>query len=267
MRPATPAELEEARLHQLLHRGNDRDVSFYLRACEGAERVLELGCGSGRVLVELARAGHLVTGLDDHHGMLAAARNRVERCPEELRERVSLVEGCMSRFELGRRFDRVIIPYNGLLCLLDDASLRGCFAAVRGHLRSCGELWFDVYGPPEVDAEEALHIARESGEESHHLVTLYDGDARIEVHERDAWDPRTQRVDACYRFRIEEPGAEMREVEHSIPQRYLFEPQLEGSLRAEGFEILGRWGDFDQGILHDDADHILMRAALRGRGS
>jgi SAM-dependent methyltransferase len=59
-----PAARRLARLYALVHRGNAGDVDFYVRACAGAARVLELGCGTGRVLRAVAEVAGHVTGLD-----------------------------------------------------------------------------------------------------------------------------------------------------------------------------------------------------------
>lgn len=60
--------------------------------------VLELACGTGRVVLPLARAGHLVTGIDSSPQMLAQARAKLAPEPEEVRQRVTLVHGDMRDF-------------------------------------------------------------------------------------------------------------------------------------------------------------------------
>ena len=60
--------------------GVDHDIAFYVLACEGAAGpIMELGAGSGRIAVELARHGHRVVALDASPAMLAQARRRARR--------------------------------------------------------------------------------------------------------------------------------------------------------------------------------------------
>ena len=60
--------------------GVDHDIAFYLLACEGAAGpIIELGAGSGRIAVELARHGHRVIALDAAPAMLAQAERRARR--------------------------------------------------------------------------------------------------------------------------------------------------------------------------------------------
>ncbi|HEX5501234.1 MAG TPA: class I SAM-dependent methyltransferase, partial [Thermomicrobiales bacterium] len=72
----------------------DADLPFYLElaAAQGG-RVLELACGSGRVLVPLARAGHRVVGLDASPHMLALAREKLAAAGPEVAARATLVQG------------------------------------------------------------------------------------------------------------------------------------------------------------------------------
>lgn len=79
----------------------------------GCRRVLEPGCGSGRMLEALARRGLEVVGLDRSEEMVAYARARLERAGLD----ATVVLGDMADFELGRRFDGAVCPVStvGLL--------------------------------------------------------------------------------------------------------------------------------------------------------
>ena len=97
--------------------------------------VLDIGCGTGRHAVEMARAGFAVTGLDISAGMLREARAAAERGGVEL----ELVEADATSFDLGREFDAAVCLCEGSLGLLgnddpfdhDAAVLRRAFAALR----------------------------------------------------------------------------------------------------------------------------------------
>src|SRR5689334_10632334 len=106
-----------------------RDVEFWVDAARAAKGpVLELGCGTGRVLLPIARAGVEVTGLDRSRPMLDKARANLARENEAVRARVHLHEGDMRDFDLGRRFALVLAPFRSFqhLVEIDDqlAALR-----------------------------------------------------------------------------------------------------------------------------------------------
>ena len=88
------------------------DVNFFVEAAlENGGPVLEVGCGTGRVLIPTARAGVEITGLDLSEHMLAICRERLREEPAEVQERARLVEGDMRDFELGRTLALATNPY------------------------------------------------------------------------------------------------------------------------------------------------------------
>ncbi|MCK6508836.1 methyltransferase domain-containing protein [Myxococcota bacterium] len=157
------SDLYDVSLYQITHRGNAGDIAFYRRVCRGAETVLELGCGWGRVMRPLLEAGHRVTGLDLHPDMIAALQQRLSSAPDAIRDRASLILADMSEFSLPQRFDRVLIPYNGLYVLLSESAQRACLQRAFDHLVAGGELWLDLY---QVDLDASSEEAEVSKEQT-----------------------------------------------------------------------------------------------------
>ncbi|MBM3778763.1 MAG: class I SAM-dependent methyltransferase [Acidimicrobiia bacterium] len=124
------------------------DITFYVDAArEAGGPVLEVGCGSGRVLVPTARAGIDVTGLDASPAMLDICRRRLAAEPEDVRARATLVEGDMRRFDFDRRFALATIPFRPFQHLLTPDDQLACLAAIHRHLRPGGRLVFDIFNP------------------------------------------------------------------------------------------------------------------------
>src|SRR5882672_8054666 len=97
-----------------------QDVAFYREAVrEFGDPVLELGCGTGRIMMALADAGKRITGLDLSERMLERAVKKRAALNKEARERVHLVQGDMARFDLGETFRLVIIPFRPFQHLLE----------------------------------------------------------------------------------------------------------------------------------------------------
>jgi SAM-dependent methyltransferase len=119
----------------------EREVAWYRRhARESGGPVLELACGTGRLLRALAEDGHDVTGLDLSKAMLALAREHAAGAPAEVRERIRLVKGDMADFALETRFALVIVADNSFRELETREDLVRCLRCVRGHLRPGGRL-------------------------------------------------------------------------------------------------------------------------------
>ena len=104
-------ERESARFYALDERydsldpdkaATDEDVRFFIsEAQQRGGPVLEIGCGPGRVLIPLARAGYAVTGVDSSPEMLTRVRKNVAREPEDVRRRITIRQGDMRRFRPG----------------------------------------------------------------------------------------------------------------------------------------------------------------------
>jgi SAM-dependent methyltransferase len=114
------------------------DLEFYFDLIPPCGRVLELGCGTGRVCVALAERGMTVTGVDIAPGMLDRARRKLERLDPSLAAKVDLRQGDMTELELGRRFDAVIAPFFGFAHLPLGEPRRAAFRAIAAHLEPEG---------------------------------------------------------------------------------------------------------------------------------
>ncbi len=93
----------------------DQDLSTWMRLAREADGpILELACGTGRVLLELARAGHQVTGVDFSRPMLDRAIAKLATEPEAVRRRVELIHADMTSWSGSARFRLAFIACNGL---------------------------------------------------------------------------------------------------------------------------------------------------------
>src|SRR6266508_3521831 len=118
-----------------------QDVAFYVEeAARTGGPVLELGCGTGRILLPLARAGHTVHGLDSSRHMLARCREKVAAEPAPVRGRITLHEGDVRAFDLGQGavFPLVIAPFRVFQHMITIDDQLACLAAVARHLAPGG---------------------------------------------------------------------------------------------------------------------------------
>src|SRR5204862_7835775 len=108
MDPPDATPFDDAGLYDLLFEGFDYGVAFYLaQAREAGGPVLDLCCGTGRVLLPLLRAGVDADGVDAFPAMLEAARRKARAegfAPE-------LTRAEMREFRLPRRYALIIIPF------------------------------------------------------------------------------------------------------------------------------------------------------------
>lgn len=230
----------EAELYALTHRGTPGDVEFYARACAGARRVLELGTGYGRLLPALAEKAAEVTGLDREAVLLRLARRRLARLPAHARRAVRLVQADMQSFELPGCFDRILLPYNALYCLLTRQALRSCFRNVRRHLAPEGKLLFDVWS---ADAFQPSREPRAYRDDTDPILCFEHRGVLWDVFEHSRLRSREQRLDVTYTY---VPRSRGPSLDTHIFQRYSTSRQLALQLGAAGLELERLWGSFDR---------------------
>jgi SAM-dependent methyltransferase len=217
------------------------DVSFFRRlADETGGPVLELGCGTGRVAIPLAEAGHSVVGLDRSTQMLEIAMRKREGLPAAVRRRLRFVEGDMTEFRVGRRFGLVFAAFRVFMSLLDPAAQRATLASIRRHLRPGGLLALDVFDPrlawlePSVSPRDVIDVRHPA---TGRMV-------RREAFER-VNDPLHQRVTMLFRFtEREDDGRVVREEVEQLELRWTYRQELWHLLGLAGFERVAEYSDY-----------------------
>ena len=130
---------ERALFYDHVATGVAGDVAFYVaEAVATAAPVLELGCGTGRILIPTVEAGAEAVGLDASADMLAIARTKLAACAPDVQRRARLVHGDMRDFEFAQSFSLVTIPYRAFLHNLGVEDQLRTLARVRRHLAEAG---------------------------------------------------------------------------------------------------------------------------------
>jgi SAM-dependent methyltransferase len=245
-------------------KGRLQDVAFYRDAArEFGDPVLELGCGTGRITMALAEAGKRVTGLDLSERMLERAVKKRAQLPVEVRERVHLVQGDMTRFDLGEKFRLIIIPFRPFQHLLEVQQQVGCLECVRKHLAPGGGLILDVFQTDAERMHDPVHM-REMP------VTEYQtADGRqVRISERVAAFHRAeQRNDVEMIFSVRHKDGRQERLVFAWPLRYFFRYEVEHLLARCGFRVKALFGDFDRTPIHDESPEMIFVADIHQAGS
>jgi len=132
-----------ARLYDAQYRDFDLDLDLWLGLAQGADPVLELGCGSGRVLLPLVQAGQRVAGVDNDPHMLARAAARLA---DSAPGAATLVRADLVQLPFAPRFELALAPLN-TLATFDQAALQQIFAGVAASLAPGGRLVCELPHP------------------------------------------------------------------------------------------------------------------------
>ncbi len=234
----------------------DADVPFYVDAArESGGPVLEMGCGTGRILLPTARAGIRIHGIDLSPGMLAQLESKLAAEPAEVRDRVSFAQGDIRTAEVGRRFSLVTAPFGVAQLLLSREDQRAWLCNVRRHLLPGGALCFDVFQP------NFSYLVEPRGPYTD--VDRTDPATGRRTRRIARTTPRNefQMIDVDFQWIVEEDGRTT-ETGGSLRLRWFTRGELENLLELEGFQITDYWGSFAREPFGEGATEQIIRAVV-----
>jgi ubiquinone/menaquinone biosynthesis C-methylase UbiE len=229
-----------------------RDVPFWRRLAAAQDgRVLELGCGTGRIAIPVARAGAALVGIDRSPAMLSRARRRLRRA--HLDTQAHLVRGDIRSLPFRTRpgFALVMAPYGILQSLTRESDLQQTLASVARVLRRGGLLGIDLVPdlPRWAEYERRTSLTGRRGQNTR--LTL------IESVRQD----RRRRLTIFDQEYVERKGGERRVRRFALTFRTLSVPQMTRRLEAAGFRVKAVLGDYQGGPWDSRADVWVILAA------
>ena len=261
--PFVDAELYD---HEYRHRR--ADITFYRRLANNRMEfasgpILDLACGSGRLLFPLVRDGHQVVGIDRSQPMLAAARQRMRRLSPSRMPQCTLIRADLRSYHLHAKASLAIAAFHSVQHLMGDEDILRFLHTAHTNLMQRGWLAFDVL-PPD-PAWLARDPNRRWGRTTfRHPVTqerqvyttnhIFDPVSRL-LHMRLYYQP----VDEVGR-----PSGAERTVR--LCHRQLWPDEVGRMLEATGFRLIGNFADFNGTLLLDHVqaadEHVYVAVAL-----
>ncbi len=238
----------DAGIYDSFSTGLDGDKAFYVEeARKAGGPVLEIGCGTGRIMIPIAEAGVPIVGLDQAPAMLEVARRKIAGLPEETRQRIQIVEGDMRTFSLKRRFPLAIIPYRAFLHMMTAEDQRRALTRIREHLADGGKLVFNVFDP---SIEIIAAYMKPLGRAMCHMgsFTHPETGRRVMVSGTRRYDPLEQTLEE-HRFfeEVDEEGEVASKTITPLYLRYVTRYEMQYLLELCGFEVEALYGDFRRG--------------------
>jgi SAM-dependent methyltransferase len=225
-----------------LNPGAPPDVPFYARLVPSpTASVLELGCGTGRVLLPLMGDCGFIHGIDNSDAMLDVCRDRLRRgAIPASRAQVALAD--VSDFDLGRTFDLIVAPYRVVQNLEADSSIDGLFRCLHAHLAHGGMCVLNAFKPSR-GPDELRRNWTMSAEKFRWEVPVEDG--RVTCHERrPRLNPDPLILYSELVWRRYEHGALVDETVLSVPTRYYAPDQFTRLIADHGFIVVQGWGGY-----------------------
>ena len=215
-----------------------RDIAFWQRMAAPVDGpILELGCGTGRVALPLARKGAVVVGIDRSASMLARARMKVRRA--RLASRVKLIRGDIRHLPFpGRTFRLVMAPYGILQSLLDEKLLSATLKDVRRVIGRDGIFGLELVAdlPAWDEYSRRLSLRGDRGPNGKPI-------ALVESVKQD----RRNHITRFEQEFVEGRGIGATRKKFRLAFRTLSVPQMVKRLEKAGFEVAALLGDYQGG--------------------
>jgi len=219
------------------------DAAFYRAlAQELGGPVLELGCGTGRVLLPIAALGIPCVGVDASPAMLAVLR--AKNPPPNLQ----LIEARMETFDLGARFRLVTCPFRAFQHLLTVDAQLAALANVRRHLAPGGTFALDVFDPK-------LSWLVQPGDAERVDATFIIGGVQTRRLARSRVDLPTQTLEVSFRF---DPAPANVGGNTTVRLRWFYRYEIEHLLARAGFTDITVFGGYDRRPWRPEGDTVIV---------
>lgn len=254
MVPTDPYAID-AEFYDAIHGDFREDTGLWSSFAGRTDRpVLEVGCGTGRIALELARQGYAVTGIDPSPAMLGVARRKAEDDAID----VEFIEGRVSDLNLERdHYGLIILPLDVLLYCEDGEEQRATLRSLGEALVFNGLIAIDLPGPasgldPESNGSPRLVFTGETA-----AGLSFDC---WHVHEDDVAE-QVRYLRVSYET-IDDAGLVRRRMaEHRL--RYVYRYELEYLLNSAGLVLSDIYGDYDLGPLSNESERMIAIARRR----
>ncbi len=203
-------------------------------------KLLELCCGTGRLTLQIAKAGYTITGVDFTPSMLERAKIKAA----EIGLEVEFIEADIRTLELPDKYDLIFIPFNSIHHLYKNEDLFQAFQTVKSHLKTGGRFLLDCFNP---NIQYIVEAEKQAGEIA--AYTTVDG-RQVLIKQVMKYESKTQinRIEWHYFINGEFDSIQ------NLDMRLFFPQELDAYLISNGFEILHKFGSFDEQPFADESE-------------
>lgn len=218
------------------------DLQFYKRWLPKNKdaRILELCCGTGRLTIPIAKDGYNITGVDYTPSMLEQAKSKASAQGFN----IEFIEADIRTLDLPEKYDLIFIPFNSIHHLYGNDDLFKAFTAVKNHLKNDGLFLLDCFNPNIqfiVDGEKGLKEIASYATKDCRNVTI----KQIMQYESSTQINRIQ-----WHHYID---GEFDSIQN-LDMRMFFPQELDTYLQSNGFNIIHKFGSFDEHPFNDESE-------------
>lgn len=227
------------------------DLQFYtkwLPTNKGA-KILELCCGTGRLTIPIAKEGHAICGIDNSTSMLKQAKAKAVEAGLE----IEFIEADIRTLDLPEKYDLIFIPFNSIHHLYQNEDLFKVFDTVKKHLKNDGLFLLDCYNPN-------IHYIVEGEKGLNEIATYTTIDGRkVVIKQTMQYETKTQINRIEWHYYINDHFDSIQ----NLDMRMFFPQELDCYLELNGFNIIHKFGNFEEEIFTNHSEKQLFVCNLR----
>ena len=217
--------------------------------------ILELGCGPGRVVFDLAKKGFNVTGLDDDRGMIRWARAQIDA---DLQQKVNFIHADMRNFSLDGHYNLVIVPCN-TFAYFNHSDARKVITCVKKHLKSHGKLAL-VIPNPELAYDYRNRVSEEERGKSEPIHDFIEPTSQnpVQVYAYEVLHGESNTLEVIWFFDELLPDGKVNRVQHDIIYHLRSLDETRNLLKSVALDIVNVYGDYQRGPYKATSDEIIL---------
>ena len=219
-----------------------KDLEFYKRWLPKNKeaRILELCCGAGRLTIPIAKDNYDITGVDFTTTMLEQAKINATKAGLD----ITFIEADIRTLNLEEKFDLIFIPFNSIHHLYKNEDLFNALSSVKNHLKAEGLFLLDCFNPN-------IQYTVESEKKEQDITKYNTKDGRaISIKQKMRYESKTQinRIEWYYFI-----NGKFNSIQN-LDMRLFFPQELDSYLKSNGFNIIKKFGDFNETLFSDHSE-------------
>ncbi|MFC4306468.1 class I SAM-dependent methyltransferase [Cohnella boryungensis] len=227
------------------------DVEFYLKRLSSLKgKVLEVGCGSGRVLIPLYQAGINIDGLDNSEAMLESCRRRCDA----LELNIDLYLDEMNSFSIPCKYEAIIIPGGSFQLVEGRNQAISALKHLYSYLIPGGTLMIDLFVPTDLNANDCTTKTWKTP--SNEVIVLED--KRIELNLLE------QKTVSLLKYEKWKDGVSIQTELQRLSISWYRDYEFELILEELGYEVIRKSADYKLNKVPDRAGQMITYEANRG---
>jgi len=228
--------------YDLQIQGYREDLKFYLSEIKKSKNTLEIGCGTGRILLPALKAGANIEGLDFSKKMLKTLHQKAKR----IGLKPVTYYADMRNFTLGKKYGLIIVPFRPFQHLYNTREQIAALKNFHKHLNRGGKLILNIFNP------DYLRMTRSGQKEFYAYVRDPLTKNKVKISAINYYYPAEQLLKVTFiHEELDKHNLLVGKKEYKTTLRYIFRFEFEHLLALSSFKVIKLYGDFKRGKFRD----------------